>query len=706
MAEPSTSTRYHQYIPQFILRNFAHGYKPPKNGKRNRGTRPGEQVLSGINLAGAEVEITETLVKRTFGIQDLYIDTGSKNEQHVEEMLSRLEGRAAAPRPAEVTLARTERDTLRKFLFIQLYRQDVMKKAFACKTAEGYVGDDKEEFIEYMRKKGFQRPIDVWLDNIKQLIEVKMETPGRTQWLEVLKEKMYPPDAMQFFLHTGAFYLAICTPKDSGDEFIMTENGPGNTTNTICTQHHFIAHISPKLTLVLRSGLLPHPAEDIDEDIKDMREKLLQTVLDPHGLSKDTGSKSFLHDLPVTKARDSYTRVVDGRTVSLNGQQPVLSVKDRFFFKFFRISTEHVNRINTVLLEEAFSTSRIVFNSKKAARRTLEYYLKLDIEFGFKAVKNETDDRVVYLRKVEEAVKLLGGDAVAKYRVHQGNLRVGLVFGIQDEDQVLTLVKRDPNAMNIYTKLSNKKSLDPEDFEQAARMLALRIKTDTWAKGHDEAFRDETRSKLRTVYCELPAQRVWLYLKRTRFMLNGGTELGPWGQIIDSKLPAEKLSGPEDVIAKVGQLFVPPHLCRIMYFANLNDGRIQDPEFGVGKEGVDLDKDGIRRLRQEISLAFGQQGSICDCATYDPTGIPQFEKIARTHKKSLRACAPLDGGAMSEFTKKFISEEEKMELLTRVAVQQFFTGLLKPGLEGNTMKDLLDVLFNTVFPVFEGRGAT
>jgi hypothetical protein len=96
MAESSSSvpekSQYHHFIPRFILRNYSHPGQPPsslnnskKRGKRKNGPRLTEPVLYGINLAGEEVELTETTVAKTFGMMDMYRDLGKATKQHEGE---------------------------------------------------------------------------------------------------------------------------------------------------------------------------------------------------------------------------------------------------------------------------------------------------------------------------------------------------------------------------------------------------------------------------------------------------------------------------------------------------------------------------------------------------------------------------------------------------------------------------------------------
>jgi hypothetical protein len=82
----------------------------------------------------------------------------------------------------------------------------------------------------------------------------------------------------------------------------------------------------------------------------------------------------------------------------------------------------------------------------------------------------------------------------------------------------------------------------PKDMDQAHRMLKMRIKIDVWSQGLDESFRAGIREHLRDLYCQLPARRVWYYLKLVRYMHQGGN--GAHGMVESQPDP----DGPEDVI--------------------------------------------------------------------------------------------------------------------------------------------------------------
>lgn len=195
-----------------------------------------------------------------------------------------------------------------------------------ARSIEDYERPDKDALLEYMRARGFQRPLDVWLDNISAMLDVKMTVDP--SWQDELQWRAFPPDATQFILNAKFFYLSFCMPSEPSDEYLMTENGygiyegphstttdllTGNIVRGLYTEYHIFAHTSPKLTMILRSFLLPLPEEDVDEDIKLMRERFQKINLSMHNFPER--ASSLLEDLPVTKAHNSYSRVVDGRIV-------------------------------------------------------------------------------------------------------------------------------------------------------------------------------------------------------------------------------------------------------------------------------------------------------------------------------------------------------------------------------------------------------
>jgi hypothetical protein len=89
----------------------------------------------------------------------------------------------------------------------------------------------------------------------------------------------------------------------------------------------------------------------------------------------------------------------------------------------------------------------------------------------------------------------------------------------------------------------------PKDMEQARRMLNMRIKIDVWSKGLDESIREEIREHLRDLFCQLPARRVWYYLKHIRHMrVRRSTPLRANGRNEPEASRPELMDGPKDAI--------------------------------------------------------------------------------------------------------------------------------------------------------------
>jgi hypothetical protein len=63
-------------------------------------------------------------------------------------------------------------------------------------------------------------------------------------------------------------------------------------------------------------------------------------------------------DLPVTKARNSHTRLLDGKIVLVDGEDGSPRSYHKYCFRYFHISTE-----------QSFNISKIVFKSQLGARK-------------------------------------------------------------------------------------------------------------------------------------------------------------------------------------------------------------------------------------------------------------------------------------------------------------------------------------------------
>ena len=233
------------------------------------------------------------------------------------------------------------------------------------------------------------------------------------------------------------FYLALCTPSNKDDEFLLTPNlyniheGPssntfdaktGKMTVGPWTNYHEFSLISPRLAIVLRSFLLPEKYEDQNEKIKAWREDWLEFSQSQH--DDPSNATSILQDLPIHLPLNSYTTIKDGKMILKDGEDGSWKNTHKFCFKFFKISTSHMNMINTIILEEANSVPMIAFKSQLALKRVMCYYLSTPTDAaemrGFKQVFDTA--KLTCFRKLEGLAKQLGSDTRAVYRLESLNV--------------------------------------------------------------------------------------------------------------------------------------------------------------------------------------------------------------------------------------------------------------------------------------------
>jgi hypothetical protein len=127
-------------------------------------------------------------------------------------------------------------------------------------------------------------------------------------------------------------------------------------------------------------------------------------------------ANSVLADLPVTKPRNSYSRIVDGKVELLEGEDGIPRMDHKICFRFFSLVTEHVNKINAIMLQESYHISKIVFKSHVGLQRALEYYLTMPTDCGFKLFSAALNDLGLrLLQKLEQLAKKIGSDTTAVY---------------------------------------------------------------------------------------------------------------------------------------------------------------------------------------------------------------------------------------------------------------------------------------------------
>ena len=137
-------SQYHHFIPRFLLRNFASFKHPGKvapktsKGKSKAAAKP--KKLSILDLKAGDFKQGD--VDDTFGIVDLYrdFDKIDRDKQKLERELSALEDAASKILRSvkdkyeagmeRVQLIRKDKDLLRRFLIIMMYRNTTFAGRF------------------------------------------------------------------------------------------------------------------------------------------------------------------------------------------------------------------------------------------------------------------------------------------------------------------------------------------------------------------------------------------------------------------------------------------------------------------------------------------------------------------------------------------------------------------------------------------------
>jgi hypothetical protein len=158
------TSQYRHYIPQFLLRNFAHD-RVPGNKKEQRPqsqTRlyENDKILNAVDLSKTAPDLVETPVKRTFEGTASYTDaTALTNEerQRVETALDQLENSAAPifkkikdaqdAKAADISLSPAQNGVLLKFTLVMKYRNTLFFDRYKHECLEDYDAEDRDEFL-------------------------------------------------------------------------------------------------------------------------------------------------------------------------------------------------------------------------------------------------------------------------------------------------------------------------------------------------------------------------------------------------------------------------------------------------------------------------------------------------------------------------------------------------------------------------------
>lgn len=306
----------------------------------------------------------------------MYRDISLADTNHIEKLLSKLESKAAKiiqkiqkahkERQPTVELLRRDLHVLRKFLYVMEHRSKTVRRRFTG-TIEEYEYNDKAQIAEYIKKRGFKKPTEVWLESLRLVLEAEDSADG--VGYDQLEGKMYADDYGMFRHALENFHICICEPKDPDMEFIISDNGfsvfegniilnnPANNNpldHKAYIEYHKIATLSPRLAIVLRSNIF-----------REGNERKKHVIYQIH-------SPSPLEDMPVHGAVPRYVnlQMPGGWTRPVASLDDIeFSMLDSYTLKIYKIPKKHVLVFNRTHIEEAKHS--LTFCSKKSMAESL-----------------------------------------------------------------------------------------------------------------------------------------------------------------------------------------------------------------------------------------------------------------------------------------------------------------------------------------------
>ena len=321
-------------------------------------------------------------IGKVYGIPNFYQDIrNSENINDLEEKLANLEGQAShiivklhKELPCGIfTLKRGPLDLLRKFLFVMHYRNTLCSSAYF--QVDHPENARARQWIEcFMRAHGIQSAVETWLHFLRYYLDTShsdimrdgmalVEKYGVKGLRKMLTNSHIPPDlenypAFTYLCQAGGYFLSIWEAAE-GEEFILTHNAFGLWEGLAggCPGLHRIFVISPRVALVLRSGLLrPESKCPINQSL--FHSSLLGVKLAPATPMYVSGVGSF----PINS--------VESAMAYCHSKSSPEAADDSFVFQITKLSRHQTLELNSVVLASVKKTGSLTFMSRESMLRT------------------------------------------------------------------------------------------------------------------------------------------------------------------------------------------------------------------------------------------------------------------------------------------------------------------------------------------------
>ncbi|KAF8465029.1 hypothetical protein BDZ91DRAFT_783399 [Kalaharituber pfeilii] len=587
--------QYHHFVPRLVLREFADAESREQNKR---------QPL--IKLYSMESStITHTSVSRCYGNVNMYCDAGapSADTMHIEKALGRLERQAAniitriksaqAKNETSVTITRVERNCVRKLLFVMKYRTPLFWTKYN-RPLEEYNHIDTPDVLKFMREKGFNNPLEVWLHNLKTILDTPIDPEDK--WKETINNSCFSHDAMWFIFNMTESFMAFCEPANRGDEFIVSESAFGiheGPTEAIMeaymspglagaanfdellkirsgkgqyTEYHKMAPFSPTLLLVLRSNFL-----------RPENKWMLREFAKMPGCHQLNTPSLFDH-LQLDPPTPSYG------LVTIDEFKP--KDDDKFTFKLHKLSHKEVRLFNSIILNEV--RVNLTWLSDEAMKTTLQEYLnddlfRLPMQFTFLPGKPQSLPDVMRRQQLCKLLAILDG--------HQGQgseipvPSMGFHFqGMPELERRLLDSPLSPFTKG-YFKLGGTPTQYMRDYLLSTLVSKMRnMIADSLPGGaHRRPYRNAAMRNELAYFSMLPCTIIYLHVKLWRMVQKRRQSGGNLSidAIFNQAVNGTEL-GAEDAVANLAHKIPRKHLSNLMLHASLRKvSQIEDRMKGI-----------------------------------------------------------------------------------------------------------------------------
>lgn len=192
----------------------------------------------------------ECKTTRKYGVQDLYKNTNTNDVTEVEDELKKLEGKCSVIINAIVNsnnyieIKRKDLNTLRKFLYIMMYRDKSRKEQY---VKDNFDDNTRKMLNDFMKKYKLNTYSEVWLNNIKEILKTDYNSIKSNN-------KIFSYIRWEFSFIMGSSTTCIWETKNN-EEFIITSKCFEIYEGKMGNINHYFYVISPKKIIVLTSNI-------------------------------------------------------------------------------------------------------------------------------------------------------------------------------------------------------------------------------------------------------------------------------------------------------------------------------------------------------------------------------------------------------------------------------------------------------------------